>query len=288
MDKNRNHKHGVGSFIIPVSGLVSGLVQAGLFNPWDRALYLSVRDNRRFLKKENFVSPFRGFWQAVVQRTISGGLYFVLQDIVKLIFFKHFPESHPLGASLAIGCTAGALNGMILNQLAVVKYHAWNDRDGLSFPHAAMQLYQRGGLAAFFKGMWITGIRDTIFGCTYEVTRHGIRHVFTSQMKEHYFGVSGFFFSNLVAGSFATVISGPANFVRSIKYATPAHLPAQSSTQILRDLWHEVLLGATYFQRVRYIQHRLKIGWGTARVGCGMAVGQQLFDHTKSFLESLN
>jgi hypothetical protein len=62
-----------------VAGTFSGVVQAGLFNPYDRALYLSVRDQRPFVHVGNFVEPFRGFSQAVVQRTIAGGLYFVLQ-----------------------------------------------------------------------------------------------------------------------------------------------------------------------------------------------------------------
>jgi hypothetical protein len=55
-----------------VAGLVCGLFQAGLFNPWDRALYLSVRDRRPFLHATNFKNPFQGFWQAIVHRTIAG------------------------------------------------------------------------------------------------------------------------------------------------------------------------------------------------------------------------
>jgi hypothetical protein len=64
---------------VVLAGTFSGVVQAGLFNPYDRALYLSVRDHLPFLHRSNFMDPFRGFAQAVVQRTIAGGLYFVLQ-----------------------------------------------------------------------------------------------------------------------------------------------------------------------------------------------------------------
>lgn len=133
--------------ITTFSGLISGLVQAGLFNPWDRALYLSVRENRRFLHRENFVAPFRGFWQAVVQRTISGGLYFVLQDFTKSLVLSQYKNAanNPILTHLLIGCSAGVLNGMILNQLAVVKYHAWNDREAMSFWRAAIHLYKNGG-----------------------------------------------------------------------------------------------------------------------------------------------
>ena len=62
-------------------GLISGLIQAAVFNPWDRALYLSVKENRNFLNSYNFHDPFAGVLQTITQRTISNGLYFPLEDI---------------------------------------------------------------------------------------------------------------------------------------------------------------------------------------------------------------
>ncbi|EWM23565.1 hypothetical protein Naga_101424g1 [Nannochloropsis gaditana] len=44
-------------------GLIGGVTQAGLFNPWDRALYLSVKYSRPFLSVANFQRPYQGFWQ---------------------------------------------------------------------------------------------------------------------------------------------------------------------------------------------------------------------------------
>ena len=41
-------------------GFTSGLLQAAVFNPWDRALYLSVLHHRRFLHHDNFQEPMRG------------------------------------------------------------------------------------------------------------------------------------------------------------------------------------------------------------------------------------
>jgi hypothetical protein len=40
-------------------GLLGGISQAGLFNPWDRALYLSVKHNRPFLSGLNFINPYQ-------------------------------------------------------------------------------------------------------------------------------------------------------------------------------------------------------------------------------------
>lgn len=105
------------------SGLISGAVQAVAFNPYDRALYLSITRNRDFLHLDNWRQPFQGFAQAFIQRTLTAGLFFPLED-----FCRHL--LNPLRISLTlkdvfIGKCAGALNGLILNPISVVKYRMW-------------------------------------------------------------------------------------------------------------------------------------------------------------------
>ena len=56
------------------AGLASGLACAALFNPWDRALFLSVIESRAFLSPSNFRQPFQGLGQTLVHRTVSNGL----------------------------------------------------------------------------------------------------------------------------------------------------------------------------------------------------------------------
>lgn len=51
-------------------GLIGGITQAGLFNPWDRALYLSVKESRPFLAWDNFSRPYQGFGQAILQASM--------------------------------------------------------------------------------------------------------------------------------------------------------------------------------------------------------------------------
>jgi len=155
------------------------------------------------------------------------------------------------------------------------------DREGLSFFRAALHLFRNGGASAFFKGMLITGFRDMIFGCTYEVGSLGLKHL----LHEDYFGSSTSFFANLIAGALATVASGPANYVRTMKYTTSPNEAAPSAGKILKELWIQTREKPNFFERLGNIQHRMKIGWGTMRVGCGMAVGQKLFDETKAYLE---
>jgi hypothetical protein len=96
-------------------GLTSGLVQAFVFNPWDRALYLSVKNDIKFLSINNFKHPFSGVFQTLGSRIISNGLYFPLEEIFRDIFkgiysSLTFASQSPL-IKFASGSCAGALNG---------------------------------------------------------------------------------------------------------------------------------------------------------------------------------
>lgn len=81
-------------------GLVSGIAQAGVFNPWDRALYLSQKYDRKFLDFRNFENPMAGVTQTLFQRAISAGLYFPLEEIFKgnihLLLTCLPPHAYPL------------------------------------------------------------------------------------------------------------------------------------------------------------------------------------------------
>ena len=70
-------------------GLGAGVIQAGLFNPYDRALFLSVRDKSPFLHADNFRRPYQGFLQSVGGRAISGGLFFPLESVIRSLSEGH-------------------------------------------------------------------------------------------------------------------------------------------------------------------------------------------------------
>lgn len=108
-----------------LSGLTAGVAQAGLFNPYDRALYLSVKNRTPFLTAENFRSPYQGFFQSVGHRALSGGLYYPLEQF----FMSLLPADVLLdpGASGALynfmaGTAAGSVNAFICNPFSAVKY----------------------------------------------------------------------------------------------------------------------------------------------------------------------
>lgn len=105
-------------------GLVSGLVQAVVFNPWDRALYLSVKESRPFTSFSNFQQPFSGLLQTIFQRAISAGLYFPLEQYFIEYFSQEWTSNQSNNShwiALAAGNCAGAINGLALNPLAAIK-----------------------------------------------------------------------------------------------------------------------------------------------------------------------
>lgn len=145
-------------------GFLSGLVQAGLFNPWDRALYLSVKFERRFLDRSNFVEPWKGVMQTLIQRAISAGFYFPLEDIFRRVVTKdipsHLSKQYEMSSSmmnLSAGMLAGCVNGVIMNPVTRVKYHYWGLQEcgKENFMSTAFHMLKTGGVRPFFLGMCI-------------------------------------------------------------------------------------------------------------------------------------
>ena len=276
------------------SGILVGTVSAGLFNPWDRALYLSVINDRTFLHQTNWTTPYQGFWQTVWQRTLSGGLYFTLQAQFRArlqSWFKDSPTKR--GENFCVGLSAGLINGMILNQLATVKYYAWR-RNEPSFSSAASRMLRKGGLSPFFKGIRMTAVRDVVFGCTYEVVRgYGRDTVLRFRGSRSNDGSSSnpsssslIFWADMTSAGLATVVSGPFNYVRNLQYASPSEQPEPTMKECFKILAKELQEESTLFGKLRRFQQTLRIGWGTARVAVGMAFSQQLFDYSLQFWAS--
>src|SRR5580704_11793431 len=98
------------------AGLISGICCSGLFNPWDRALYLSVKNDRPFLSADHFKQPYQGFSQSIVQRAFLGSIYYIMQGELKYHMYPYL--RHDLHASetfsqFCIGSSAGSLSGLL-------------------------------------------------------------------------------------------------------------------------------------------------------------------------------
>jgi hypothetical protein len=69
-----------------VAGICSGITQAALLNPLDRALYISLTTRRPVVHPSNWTHPYQGLLQAISQRTLSGSLYYIFQDEMISLF----------------------------------------------------------------------------------------------------------------------------------------------------------------------------------------------------------
>jgi len=253
-------------------GLLSGSTSALLFNPYDRALYLSVKNKRPFLRKDNFVRPFQGVSQSVAHRALSGGLWWPLED-----FCQSYSQSI-LGpgptAKFAAGSLAGVLNGCVNNPISAVRYQCWGEVHP-NLAATAHRMWRGNGIGGFTKGTAPTVLRDAIFGATFSGTRKTLR--------EDWPMMSGFLV-DFVSAACATVLSGPANYARNMIYACPPGTIAPTAMQACWALHAETLAHKGLATRLSVVQQRLRVGWGTVRVAVGMAVGAQMYTSMCTFM----
>lgn len=317
--------------IYAVSGFTSGLLQAAIFNPWDRALYLSVKNHNKFLSIQNFRNPYQGFSQSIFSRVLSGGSFFPLMDLLEPLVAQKLGIKQGSAANKTLaGNMAGAINGVCINFLTAIKYETWGQAEACKaagkpnprMTSVAIHMYQaarRGnhrreirksgylraafrerksllawhprhpvklimaGFPPFTKGIVATVIRDAIFGGSFATLKYYGKPQFDPSVKQtlyHRLLTDG---SVLMAGALATIASAPWNYARNMKYATPPGQQAPSTWCCLRELFRDARKADC--GSLRFLQQRLRIGWGTGRVACGMMVGDQLYERAKSFLE---
>jgi hypothetical protein len=253
-------------------GLVAGVAQAGIFNPYDRALFLSVKDHRAFFDPRNWKNPYSGVFQSVGGRAAAGGLYFPLEHF----FLECTTDSqfHHFGA----GSVAGAVNACLLNPLSAIKYKTWSrsENRGMWTEAVGMLRKSSGSIRPFLNGLPPTLYRDIVFGGCYTWLRLQIPYWYhsDSDWKPHEHQWMG----NLVAAGLATVASGPFNYVRNVQYGTSSRIRADGTWQVLRALVQATKEQPAGAPRWRFLQSRLRIGWGTARVAFGMSFAHGVYD----------
>lgn len=290
-DTEKNYKQKLN--IDVASGLLAGASNSGLFNPWDRALYLSVKHNRSFLLLQNFKSPYQGFSQAFVQRAFIGGIYYVAQGELNRYLFPYLRNNLGINQTLSqffVGMTAGSIGGILTNSIAAIKYHTWG-QENASFRSSIHEMWGLGGIKPFLKGTTATMTRDMVFGSTYEM----LRSLMSSTVKKsedktaHEHPPSLEFIHNATAAGVATIVSSPFNYVRNMQYATPPNLKPPTTKEALTNVWNESKNSQrSFLGRMSFFQQQFRIGWGTARVAVGMAVGQKLFNWTQEQLSNLS
>lgn len=288
-------------------GFTAGILQAGIFSPIDKALFLSIKNQSAFLSWNNFHNPFQGFFQSIGGRALSAGLYFPLEQLFRSrlpSIVDHWnssnkpslkrtrsdayepirrrpttkrtmnDENHAFENFLA-GTTAGALNAMILNPLSAIKYKTWgrSRNRGMIYEIYSMLRKSNGSIVPFINGTRSTLLRDVTFGGAYTLLRLQIPKILRLPEDNEQQWIA-----NLIAASLATVLSGPFNYARNLQYATKSSDAPQTTLQLLRAVAIEANQRKTYSKRLHYIAFKFRIGWGTARVATGITFGHYIYD----------
>ena len=281
---------------VPVlSGTLSGIATAGLFNPVDRALYLSVINLKPFLHRDNWSRPFQGASNALLHRTVSGGLYFAAYDLIeapvqqwvyKRALRKHEKHTYDvLVTSFITGTLAGFVNGIVLNPIAAVKYAAWGSDTSKGLQGFAKSLWKKGGIRPFINGIVPTVCRDMVFGGAYATLRfmfaRELGRMLNSGNYPNYAENHGNTIapiSQFTAAAIATTLSSPINYWRNMQFDTRVGSKPVSLRRCMSELRRSMVEEPNFRNRIRQIGLKLRVGWGTIRVATGMAVGQSMYD----------
>jgi hypothetical protein len=244
-------------------GTLSGVINTLLFNPYDKALYTSVKNKVPFLTKANWQNPYQGVSQAIVHRIISYGFYYPIMDIYgeKLNFIEN-----KIYRSILSSCLTGSTVGIITTPLSAIKMTNWNTVQNKNILDQAHIMYKKGGIYSFLKSIKVTLGRDIIFGGIYG-------YLSLNHNDSKHFALDVFY------ACIATIFSSPLNYVRNIIYQSEINTKPQI-LNIYFDLQKEtnIMVGDKFYNKFYYIAHnKFCIGWGTLRVGTGMALSRQIY-----------
>lgn len=261
--------------VLLTSGFAAGICVAGVLNPVDRALYLSIAKRRSFLDALNWRHPFLGVWQSLFGRAVSSGLWFPLE---RLAAQKTKDAELPPGVAAAVaGQLAGIANAVVLAPFSFVKFQTWGLPDGKrSFLRTARMIRKRAGAKVFFRGLPATVMRDALFGGIFSGMRQSLR---SRAVVRKYTGTqylnAAHICADFVAAGVATTVSSPLNYARNMQFGCSLKEPAPTTLAVLVQLRRETPRG--FAGGSLFLLQRMKVGWGTLRVAGGMALAAKIF-----------
>ena len=137
-----------------ISGLTTGIMTAIIFNPIDKAIYVSTTKNLSIFNKEVWSKCFKGTINTILTRLITSGLYFTFLD-------KLSANYSPIQTALI---TSFACN-LLTNPIQLVKYHSWFNN--ISLNDSSKFIYRSYGIRGFGIGFASIFLRDVCFNYSY-------------------------------------------------------------------------------------------------------------------------
>jgi hypothetical protein len=284
-----------------VAGLIVGIINSIAFHPLDKAFYLRsidpIETREHLCALKYWEEPLAGLRTTFYQRIFSSSIYFMMQGELgtklKPVMqnqwrFKEYTSQ------MAIGLLSGFVTGFFSNASYAVKYYTINYKPKGKPLENSIEMWRQGGLKPFFNGIYPGASRDMLFGVFYESTNYLLDQYLIKPMNEATPEASTttkeavYFGSRFFSATIATTISSPLNYARNIQFKTSPQQKQPSVYSILRDVWREsnqaIINKPGFFSRALHLQDKLMLGVGTARAGLGMALGQLMFNHTKTIV----
>ena len=137
-----------------ISGLATGLMTAILFNPIDKAIYVSTTKNISIYNKEVWSKCFKGTLNTTLTRLITSGLYFTFLDKLSIVY-------SPFQTAFL---TSFACN-LLTNPIQLVKFHSWYNN--ITLKESYNSIYRNYGIRGFGIGFVPILLRDMFFNYSY-------------------------------------------------------------------------------------------------------------------------
>lgn len=177
-----------------ISGLTTGIFTAILFNPIDKAIYVSTTKNLSILNKEVWSHCFKGTFNTILTRLITSGLYFTFLDKLSATY-------SPFQTAFM---TSFACN-ILTNPIQLIKYHGWYNN--ISINESYKFIYKTYGIRGFGIGFPSILLRDICFNYSY---------LSFKKKDEH--------FHNLSLITLSLVGVSPLNLIKNKKYGSNENL----------------------------------------------------------------
>lgn len=248
-------------------GIGIGLANTAIFNPVDRALYLSMINKTSLFTKQNWAHPYSGIKEATIGRIWSYGMYFPIIDFYKCKLDSVKNDHIRL---LFASSLTGSTLAIITNPITVTKIQNWNNahttgnQTGLF--KLGKQLYSNYGLNKFARGLHYTIIRENVFSITYMMLNDRYNKEKSLNTK-------------ILFGFVSTALAAPINYCRNIVFSGSLSDPSIEFSSIVKNLIIDLKNHPNKMSHICF--DKFMIGWGTLRVAFGMAFSEFVYEYFK-------
>jgi hypothetical protein len=172
-----------------VSGLTTGIISAIIFNPIDKAIYVSTTKNISFFKKEVWFQFYKGTINTIFTRLITSGLYFTFLDSLS-------EKYSPLQTAMITSIFCNSLT----NPIQLTKFHSWYNN--ISLNDSFKFIYRTYGIRGLGIGFIPILLRDICFNYSYLSLKKKDDHL-----------------HNISLISISLIAVSPLNLIKNKKYA---------------------------------------------------------------------